>query len=258
MRRNTNRLNPPRRQRETGFFDEPSGGAARRTANPMNSFPKIRALTLDVGGTLIRPWPSVGTVYARVAARHGLVVDPGMLHQHFAAAWRQAGEFHYSREEWARLVDFTFTACGEPPVGESLFAEIYDEFREPRVWQVFDDTRPALEALSAAGFSLGVISNWDDRLRPLLERLGLDNYFETLVISCEVGFTKPSPVIFAHAARMLGVPPGQILHVGDCATRDVAGARNAGFQAVHLARSGHDASPAGIPTLGELAGLLGH
>ena len=39
---------------------------------------------------------------------------------------------------------------------------------------------------------LGVISNWDDRLRPLLQVLGLEERFDSIVISCEVGDSKPS------------------------------------------------------------------
>jgi phosphoglycolate phosphatase-like HAD superfamily hydrolase len=47
----------------------------------------IQAVTFDVGGTLIDPWPSVGHVYAAVAAEHGLTgVDPESLNVRFAAA----------------------------------------------------------------------------------------------------------------------------------------------------------------------------
>src|SRR5580700_10426449 len=44
----------------------------------------IRAVTFDVGGTLIEPWPSVGRVYAEVAARHGLEVAAEDLDRQFA------------------------------------------------------------------------------------------------------------------------------------------------------------------------------
>ncbi len=43
---------------------------------------RIRAVTFDVGGTLIEPWPSVGHVYAEVAARHGVAaIDVATLNQ---------------------------------------------------------------------------------------------------------------------------------------------------------------------------------
>ena len=39
--------------------------------------PSIRAVTFDVGGTLIQVWPSVGHVYADVAVACEMPTDPG-------------------------------------------------------------------------------------------------------------------------------------------------------------------------------------
>ncbi len=101
------------------------------------------------------------------------------------------------------------------PPSETFFPELYERFGEPEAWRVFEDVTPAIDALASRGISLGIISNWDERLPPLLDGLGLSKYFEAVVISCEAGFPKPSPVIFEHAARKLGVAPEFILHVGD-------------------------------------------
>src|ERR1051326_9281154 len=73
------------------------------------SRPPIRAITFDVGGTLIDPWPSVGHVYAAVAAESGLpAYDPAVLNAQFVAAWRAKANFDYSRAAWASLVVSTF------------------------------------------------------------------------------------------------------------------------------------------------------
>ena len=70
----------------------------------MNSARPIRAVTFDVGGTLIQPWPSVGHVYAEVAALHGYrALDAEQLNRRFAAAWRQRTNFAYARADWAAL-----------------------------------------------------------------------------------------------------------------------------------------------------------
>ena len=63
----------------------------------MNPLSGIQAVTLDVGGTLIEPWPSVGHVYAEIAARFGAPGHaPALLNRQFGEAWRriaaQAGE----------------------------------------------------------------------------------------------------------------------------------------------------------------------
>jgi putative hydrolase of the HAD superfamily len=219
---------------------------------------QVRAVTFDVGGTLIRPSPSVGHIYAEVAARNGRKnISADILDRRFTAAWKNLQSFNHSREEWAALVDETFGAAGGEKPSETFFPEIYDRFAEPEAWHVFEDTLPALDALAAADLYLGVVSNWDERLRPLLEKLGLSKYFQAVIVSCEVAFTKPSPVIFEQAARMLGEAPEHILHVGDSAARDVAGARSAGFQALLLERGSKDAGEGVIRSLLELEGLMG-
>lgn len=198
---------------------------------------EIRAVTFDVGGTLIECWPSVGHIYADTAARHGFLgVSPAVLNRAFASAWRRLKHFRHTRQQWAALVDATFGGLVQPPPSESFFPALYERFGEPDAWHVFDDVRPALQALRARGFKLGVVSNWDERLRPLLRKLKLAGYFDAVVVSCEASSCKPSPVIFREAARALGLRPAQILHVGDSREADVRGARAAGLQALWLRR----------------------
>ena len=130
--------------------------------------PPIEAVTFDVGGTLLEVWPSVGHVYAEVAARNGVErLSATALNRLFAAAWRAATRFRHSRLGWARLVDATFRGLTDQPPSRSFFAELYARFASPDVWRIFPDVLPTLDALAARGLKLGVISNWDERLRPL-------------------------------------------------------------------------------------------
>ena len=216
---------------------------------------EVRAVTFDVGGTLIKPWPSVGHVYAEVAAKHGRVIQPAVLDQRFRKAWRELKNFNHAREEWTALVDQTFAGLVESPPSKTFFSELYDRFSEPGAWHVFEDVKPALEALSARGINLAIISNWDERLRPLLDKLELSKYFATIAISCEVGFPKPSPVIFEQASRMLRLAPQHILHIGDSAEQDVAGATAAGYQARLLERGPGESRPGVVRSLWELENL---
>jgi FMN phosphatase YigB (HAD superfamily) len=71
-----------------GFLSLVSRHAARLT---------IRAVTFDVGGTLIEVWPSVGHVYAEVAAWHGVKgLSAELSDRRFAAAWRATRQFSHS------------------------------------------------------------------------------------------------------------------------------------------------------------------
>ncbi len=198
---------------------------------------RIRAVTFDVGGTLIAPHPSVGEIYARVAARNGY---PGLrsaeLEKRFREAWRRNEGFQHGREEWAALVDRVFEGLVPSPPSRTFFDELYAEFAGPAVWRVFDDVLPTLDWLAGVGMDLGLISNWDERLRPLLREMRLDRYFDVIVVSSELGFGKPSPVIFEEALRQLGCPASGVLHVGDELRDDFSGATAAGCPALHLRR----------------------
>src|SRR5689334_22838772 len=144
----------------------------------------IQAVSFDVGGTLIQPWPSVGHAYAEVAARNGFPgISPMVLNRRFARAWRALRRFTHRRHEWSKLVDETFRGLIKPLPARTFFPELYEHFGKPEAWRVFEDVLPALKRLKTQGTRLCVISNWDERLRPLLRRLELDGYFDVVVVS---------------------------------------------------------------------------
>jgi putative hydrolase of the HAD superfamily len=218
----------------------------------------IRAVTFDVGGTLIRPWPSVGHVYGKVAEEHGhKKINPEILNQQFAAGWQAKKHFDHSRAAWFDLVKKTFAGLADERAVGDFFDDLYDRFASPAAWRVFDDVHCALESLRGRGLRLGIISNWDERLRPLLAQLQLDHIFEPTIISIEVGFAKPSAGIFQRAASALCLDPRRVLHVGDSRAEDFSGARAAGFQAILLDRETFtDTNASSISTLSELSSLL--
>jgi len=188
---------------------------------------------------LIAPWPSVGHIYAGVAAGHGwLGLDPSVLNRRFGSAWKNLKDFNHTRAQWAALVEDTFDGLIPASVSGQFFPELYERFASPQVWRVFEDVQPTLKSLKEQGTRLGVVSNWDERLRPLLDRLDLLAWFEVIVVSNEVGAPKPSPRIFEHACQDFDLAPASVLHIGDSQEMDVLGASNAGLQAVLLDRAG--------------------
>jgi putative hydrolase of the HAD superfamily len=213
----------------------------------------LQALTLDVGGTLIHPWPSVGDVYAEVAAEYGFRgLEGAQLTRNFIAAWKQEQNFGYLEQDWARLVKATFGDLIPRGASDTFFPALYSRFTEARSWQVDENVRPLLDELRRRKIPVGIISNWDDRLRDLLQNLELAESFQAIAISCEVGRRKPARLIFASAARQLGLPPEAILHVGDSRDMDYDGALAAGFQAALLDRAAPSAFPKRIASLAEV------
>jgi len=195
-----------------------------------------KAVTFDVGGTLIEPWPSVGDIYARVAAEHGFELSAAALNERFRAAWQARRDFKHRREDWARLVDRTFGTLVPSGATGTFFDTLYDRFAEADAWRVFDDVWPALHSLTQLQVKLGIISNWDERLRPLLRNLKLDEPFAVIVSSHEAGYLKPAPEIFLAAAHQFALAPAEILHVGDTVAEDIEGARAAGMPGFWLDR----------------------
>ena len=212
----------------------------------------VKAITFDVGGTLIEPWPSVGHVYEQVASRHGVRVKPEELTRRFAVAWNRKENFSYTKADWAAVVDDTFIGLTAVLPSQSFFEELYSRFSEPDCWHMYRDVIPTLTALNERGVRLAVISNWDIRLRPLLEVIGLADWFESIHVSSEIGKTKPDLGIFQAAINSIGLPSSQILHVGDSELEDYQGAQAAGMQKRWLCRNGNVSEDYTINSLASL------
>ena len=97
----------------------------------------------------------------------------------------------------------------------------------------------AILASLAVDYPLALCSNFShsETARQILDEARFSTHFETLVISDEVGIRKPRAEIFSEVARRLGVPPREILHVGDNLEADVGGAAEAGMRTVWLTRT---------------------
>ncbi len=218
----------------------------------------IQAVTFDAGGTLLEPWPSVGQVYADAIREAGFgELDPATLDQGFHRVWIERQGFDYTRAAWAVLV--ARALAGLTPAGDDprLFSAVWERFAQPAAWRLFPEVTPCLQALQAAGIRCAVVSNWDERLGPLLGAIGLARYFEFILPSVEAAAPKPDPRIFQQAARRFVLPPASILHVGDRRGEDVDGARAAGLQALRVGMPPNEAAPAAISTLAELPVWLG-
>ena len=142
---------------------------------------------------------------------------------------------------------------------ERCRAAIWESFVGPRFFGLYPEVPSVLAHLTAAGYRLGIISNWEPRLELLCRNHGLANRF-TFVLASELeGFAKPGPHLFRRALKLAGVDPSRSVHVGDSYEHDVLGAAALGIEAVLLDRGGYYPPGQWQPTIGsleELAGLL--
>ncbi len=98
-------------------------------------------------------------------------------------------------------------------------------------------------------------------LRQVLQRDGLLRHFTALTFSDEIGVTKPAPEPFLRTARLLGVPPEAVVHIGDLPETDIQGAREVGmrtilFLGVSRREDGRPLADAVLEEYGQLEHLL--
>ncbi len=208
----------------------------------------LQVLFIDAAGTLIHPTEPVGVTYSQIAAAHGVRASSEDLARSFRSAWKALpppehppGAFSEDddRDWWKRLVEETFRiALDRPldlPVIDSLFDELYGHYSVHSAWRVYEEVPSALEDLER-DHRLMVLSNFDRRLQGILAGHDLLRHFERVIISSEVGVSKPHPRIFQAALAAAGCPAADCLHVGDDLRCDGAGAQEAGMGFFHVRR----------------------
>lgn len=188
----------------------------------------------------------MGDHYAYVGREVGLDLDAQQLDREFHAAWqkmprRSAIEGPRENDDkgwWRELVDRVFDQVA-PSLSEfdrdNFFEIAYEHFAESGVWELYPEVPGVLEQLRSR-FQLAVISNFDGRLRFILEHLGISTFFAHIFISSEIGADKPDPEIFRRALKLIDLKPNEVLHVGDDPERDWEAASAAGLSVVRLNR----------------------
>ena len=230
----------------------------------------ITAVFFDLYNTLAGFRPSRYEIQSEALADFGISVTPeGILRGYYLAdAFMSEQNATKPVRSLDRDEQRVFFAEYERRVLRGAGVEVSQE----QAWQIwrrirkidyglalFDDTIPALNACRQMGLTVGLISNMNQSGDELADSMGLLPYIDLSITSHEVGAEKPNPLIFERALERAGARPERAVHVGDQITSDIAGAVNAGINAVLLDRDGnhkgYTAQPR-ITGLEELPALL--
>ena len=206
----------------------------------------LKAIFFDAVGTLFYLTKTVGDYYALVGSEVGLTLNAQELDRAFYAAWKQMpprpvidGPRHDDDKDWWRqLVDLVLdqVALSLSEIDRDNFFEIaYEHFAEAGVWKLYPEVVDVLEKLQPR-FQLAVISNFDGRLRFILEHLGISKFFAHVFVSSEIGADKPDPEIYRRALTLMDLKSSEVLHVGDDSQRDWKAASAAGLSVFRLDR----------------------
>ncbi len=141
----------------------------------------------------------------------------------------EAGELRASEVRTARFERFVDELGAD--VDAAAMAEAF-------VWafahraELFDGARELLASLHSHATMALVTNGLGDVQRTRIERLGLDEFFDAIVVSGEVGIAKPDPAIFDRAfAALNGAARAEALMIGDSISSDMRGANAAGIAA---------------------------
>ena len=213
---------------------------------------KPKVIFLDAVGTLFGVRGSVGEVYSAIAHNFGVKVAADTLNTAFVQAFAASEplafpgtdleEIPQCEFEWWRVIALrTFQQAGvlnQFADFTEFFDELYNYFATAEPWFIYSDVLPALKAWQQSGIELGIVSNFDSRLKFVLDALNLKDLFTSVTISTEVGFAKPAPQIFIAALHKHHCAPQDAWHIGDSFEEDYKGATSAGLRAILLKRKG--------------------
>jgi putative hydrolase of the HAD superfamily len=131
--------------------------------------------------------------------------------------------------------------------------QVYLEHYESN-WNLFDDVLPCLDSL--AHIPLGLISNGDlEQQRRKLKQTNLDHRFSTIIVSSQIGVSKPKPEIFLEACRRAAVSPKACVYIGDRLDIDALASRAVGMKGVWLNRKKLPTPNLAVPVISTLSEL---
>ena len=244
---------------------------AQRARRQGVSRQRVQALCFDLDGTLL-DGSGLQTAIHRTCEQRA-VLRPGLDMARLVAANRAVWQDYWPEvedlwthgaldgaavgyEAWRR----TLRACGCTDEAVVYRAVQIHRQLERATYRLFDDVHALFTLLRRVGVPRALITNGaSDTQRDKLRVLGVEDWFDAVVISGDVGRAKPDAAIFRLALNQLAAAPEQVWHVGDSLTTDVAGAQVAGLTAVWLNRSGRArraSDPAPDVEIASLAQLL--
>jgi putative hydrolase of the HAD superfamily len=193
----------------------------------------VKAVFLDVDDTLVDYGSAARASFRATFGEHA-DYDQFRSLDHFERYLDGVLTFGQMREQ--RMADYlALIDHGGDPV--DLERRRYDGLADH--YRLFDDALPCVDTLKQRGLLVGLITNNESvHQRAKIAKVGLEGLFDAIVISGEIGVSKPDPEIFTHACALLDLTPAQAMHVGDNRYADAEGAVGAGLRGVWLDRHG--------------------
>jgi putative hydrolase of the HAD superfamily len=198
--------------------------------------------TLMIYGDMVRAWEDWFSAIHRCLVKYGYDNSKDFLSHKLNGFFEKASpegdnELTIYERMMQNLTIHIGLNLNKEAIKETCLSGLY-------AWHIYvsldPDAIPVLKKLKKSK-KLALISNFDHppHVNSLLANLGISQYFESIVISGEVGIKKPNPKIFSYALKDTGLNPEEVLYVGD-SQEDVQGARTANICPILIQRSKQD------------------
>jgi HAD superfamily hydrolase (TIGR01662 family) len=211
--------------------------------------PFLRALLFDLGGTLMHarlPWPAVISRADQALVR-SLQAQGLNIPDHFADEFRARLEDYYAQRTIS-LFETTYHSVLSELLAEKDYPDLPETVSRSALdalfavthenWALEEDALLTLKMLEAAGYRMGIVSNAGDEtdVLELVERFGIEPYFDFVLTSATCSYRKPHPRIFEVALAHWSYPASEAAIIGDTLEADIAGGQIAGLYTIWISR----------------------
>lgn len=216
----------------------------------------IRAVVLDVDGTLCSLTKGVGEIYAELLGEEGFAVDAIALSRAARTEWGSFQDLYLNtqnqnqtthdreREAWCEFVRRVLVAAELSQAAQpKVIRSIYDAFASKRYRSIEPGAIDFLTKARARGLLVVAATNNDERSKVTLRELGVSELLSGVFVAGDLLWKKPSPNFFKALEAQLQCEPSSLVHVGNNYALDVEPARQRGWGTVLFGSSAHDETP---------------
>ena len=225
----------------------------------------FRAIVFDLDHTLFDRYATIRASFTAFYEHYRDKIPQDLSYEDFIEKLIEIEKYHIYYD-WVAVVKECANAGIMAPMSEEEAKEAVRVVVH-KCWPLaavkFPFTIPTLHKLKEMGYKIGLITNGGHDPQTLkIKMLGLEDIFDEVVISGDVGVSKPDPKPFTTFAEKIGIDPKEMMYAGDHPLNDVEGSRRVGYTPVWVKTTGTwffddiEKAPYEVDTVAELPELL--